>query len=136
MPTPARRAMSSSEAERSADKVTAEVHRLLQRTFITPLDRDQIHRLINAMDDHYWQVRIRAARSLGRLKAVSALDILSAALNHEISNLRKEAAIALGEIGDLRAIPALEAALKDPDPDVRKLTQLALKNIQSANAAR
>ena len=39
------------EAERAADKVTAKVHRLLHRTFITPLDREQIHRLINAMDD-------------------------------------------------------------------------------------
>jgi predicted phosphate transport protein (TIGR00153 family) len=39
------------DAERAADKITAEVHRLLHRTFITPLDRDQIHRLINAMDD-------------------------------------------------------------------------------------
>jgi uncharacterized protein len=38
-------------AERAADKVTAEVHRLLHRTFITPLDREQIHGLINAMDD-------------------------------------------------------------------------------------
>jgi predicted phosphate transport protein (TIGR00153 family) len=38
-------------AERAADKVTAEVHRLLHRTFITPLDREQIHSLINSMDD-------------------------------------------------------------------------------------
>ncbi len=38
-------------AEHAADKITAEVHRLLHRTFITPLDRDQIHRLINSMDD-------------------------------------------------------------------------------------
>ena len=38
-------------AERAADKITAEVHRQLHRTFITPMDRDQIHRLINAMDD-------------------------------------------------------------------------------------
>jgi predicted phosphate transport protein (TIGR00153 family) len=38
-------------AERAADKITAEVHRLLHRTFITPIDRDQIHRLINALDD-------------------------------------------------------------------------------------
>ena len=38
-------------AEHAADKITAEVHRLLHRTFITPLDRDQIHRLINDMDD-------------------------------------------------------------------------------------
>jgi uncharacterized protein len=38
-------------AERAADKVTEEVHRALHRTFITPLDREQIHGLINAMDD-------------------------------------------------------------------------------------
>jgi uncharacterized protein len=39
------------DAERAADKITAEVHRELHRTFITPIDREQIHRLINAMDD-------------------------------------------------------------------------------------
>jgi predicted phosphate transport protein (TIGR00153 family) len=38
-------------AERSADKVTAEVNRLLHKTFITPIDREQIHGLINSMDD-------------------------------------------------------------------------------------
>jgi uncharacterized protein Yka (UPF0111/DUF47 family) len=46
-----RHASAVGDAERAADKITAEVHRLLHRTFITPLDRDQIHRLINAMDD-------------------------------------------------------------------------------------
>jgi uncharacterized protein len=39
------------DAERAADKVTAAVHRLLHKSFITPIDREQIHRLINAMDD-------------------------------------------------------------------------------------
>ncbi len=38
-------------AEHAADRVTAEVNRLLHRTFITPIDREQIHSLINAMDD-------------------------------------------------------------------------------------
>ncbi len=38
-------------AEKAADRITAEVNRLLHRTFITPLDREQIHDLINAMDD-------------------------------------------------------------------------------------
>jgi predicted phosphate transport protein (TIGR00153 family) len=38
-------------AEDHADKITAEVNRLLHRTFITPIDREQIHGLINAMDD-------------------------------------------------------------------------------------
>lgn len=38
-------------AEHEADKITAEVNRLLHKTFITPIDREQIHSLINAMDD-------------------------------------------------------------------------------------
>ena len=46
-----RHAREVDEVERAADRITAEVHRQLHRTFITPIDRDQIHRLINAMDD-------------------------------------------------------------------------------------
>jgi predicted phosphate transport protein (TIGR00153 family) len=38
-------------AERAADRVTQEVNRVLHQTFITPIDRDQIHQLINTMDD-------------------------------------------------------------------------------------
>jgi uncharacterized protein len=40
-----------SRAEHAADRVTAEINRLLHKTFITPIDREQIHELINAMDD-------------------------------------------------------------------------------------
>jgi uncharacterized protein len=39
------------QAERAADKVTHEVNRLIHSTFITPIDREQIHSLINTMDD-------------------------------------------------------------------------------------
>ena len=39
------------DAEHAADRITAEVNRLLHKTFITPIDREQIHGLINAMDD-------------------------------------------------------------------------------------
>lgn len=38
-------------AERDADKITHEAVSLLHKTFITPLDRDQIHQLITRMDD-------------------------------------------------------------------------------------
>ncbi|MSP96368.1 MAG: DUF47 domain-containing protein [Betaproteobacteria bacterium] len=38
-------------AERAADKITHETIALLHKTFITPLDRDQIHQLITNMDD-------------------------------------------------------------------------------------
>lgn len=39
------------EAEHAADRITADTIRLLHTTFITPLDRDHIHQLINALDD-------------------------------------------------------------------------------------
>ncbi len=39
------------DAERAADRVTDEVSRTLHQTFITPLDREHIHSLINSMDD-------------------------------------------------------------------------------------
>lgn len=38
-------------AERAADRITHEVNRALHKTFITPIDREQIHSLINTMDD-------------------------------------------------------------------------------------
>ena len=38
-------------AERAADRVTHDVNRMIHKTFITPIDRDQIHTLINTMDD-------------------------------------------------------------------------------------
>jgi predicted phosphate transport protein (TIGR00153 family) len=39
------------DAEHAADRITAETIRLLHTSFITPLDRDHIHQLVNAMDD-------------------------------------------------------------------------------------
>ena len=38
-------------AERAADRVTHEVNKAIHKTFITPIDREQIHTLINTMDD-------------------------------------------------------------------------------------
>ena len=38
-------------AERAADRITQEVSRAVHKTFITPIDREQIHSLINTMDD-------------------------------------------------------------------------------------
>ncbi|MDD2546980.1 MAG: DUF47 family protein [Burkholderiaceae bacterium] len=38
-------------AEEAADRITNEVNKAIHKTFITPIDREQIHALINAMDD-------------------------------------------------------------------------------------
>jgi len=39
------------DIERSADKITHETISVLHSTFITPFDRNDIHRLISGMDD-------------------------------------------------------------------------------------
>ncbi|MCC7258735.1 MAG: DUF47 domain-containing protein [Gammaproteobacteria bacterium] len=39
------------ELEHAADRVTRETVALLHKTFVTPFDRDDIHRLISRMDD-------------------------------------------------------------------------------------
>jgi HEAT repeat protein len=83
------------------------------------------------MEDDAWQVRIKAANALGRLKAVRGVPALGQNLMAEVSNLRKEAAAALGEIADASALEWLEPCLDDPDPDVRKLIRWAIGRCQS-----
>ncbi|MBR7069376.1 MAG: DUF47 domain-containing protein [Oxalobacter sp.] len=46
-----RRMHTIEEIEKQADDVARETVRALRKTFITPLDRDDIHRLISRMDD-------------------------------------------------------------------------------------
>ena len=86
--------------------------------------------MIASLDDPYWQVRLKSARALGRLRDPSAGAALSGLLSHSISNLRKEAALALGELGDRGLLPALQAAQGDPDPEVRKAIRIALQQIE------
>jgi predicted phosphate transport protein (TIGR00153 family) len=44
-------AQNVSAIEKKADKITHETIQLLHKTFITPLDREDIHKLISRMDD-------------------------------------------------------------------------------------
>ncbi len=97
-------------AERSADRVTQDVNRLLHRTFITPLDRDQIHTLINTMDDVADLIQDSA-------ETMALYDLRS--VNEEITRLsdlsvkcceRVKDAVAL--IGKLADPTMAEAALK------------------------
>ena len=46
-----RRAHNIESIEKRADKITRSTIELLHKTFITPLDRDDIHQLISKMDD-------------------------------------------------------------------------------------
>ena len=79
-------------------------------------------------------VRAQAALSLGKLRDISAVQPLIAALGDEYKSVRKNAAQALGAIGDKSAmVPLAELAQKDSDADVRRETQEAMEMIQKVN---
>ncbi len=65
-------------AERAADRITHEVSKTLHHTFITPIDREHIHSLINSMDDVADLIQDSA-------EAMSLYDIR--AMNDEIRRL-------------------------------------------------
>jgi hypothetical protein len=133
-------------AERAADRVTHDVNRLIHKTFITPIDRDQIHTLINTMDDvadliqdsaetmALYDVR-HMTEEITRLTDLSAkcCDRVSEAV-HMISNLG-DPAIAEAALKTCEEIDKLESdadrvmrsamsKLFRDEPDVREVLKL------------
>jgi HEAT repeat protein len=90
--------------------------------------------LIAALADDFWQVRLKAIRSLGKMKIVRAVHPIGNCITHEQANLRKEAAAALGEIADPAAEPFLVLVANDPDPEVRKNARWGLQRIAASKA--
>ena len=91
--------------------------------------------LIQAIADDYWQVRLKAVRSLGKMKIARAVSPIGACIGHSQANLRKEAAAALGEIADPAGEPFLQPVVDDPDPEVRKNARWAMQRIQASKAS-
>jgi HEAT repeat protein len=84
--------------------------------------------LVGSLADEFWQVRLKAIRSLGKMKIERTVRPIGGCITREQANLRKEAAAALGEIaiGEGEAYFALVA--NDPDPDVQKNARWALQH--------
>ena len=79
-------------------------------------------------------MRLKAIRSLGKMKIDRAVQPIGKCIAHEQANLRKEAAAALGEIADPAAEPYLVLVANDPDPEVRKNARWALQQIAASKA--
>jgi HEAT repeat protein len=91
--------------------------------------------LISVLGDEFWQVRLKAVRSLGKMKVARAVPSVGVCIRHPQANLRKEAAAALGEIADPAGAPFLEPVLDDADPEVRKNARWAMQQIAQKQAA-
>ena len=130
-------------AERSADRVTHEINKAVHKTFITPIDRDDIHQLITRQDDILDLLEDAAQTvSLYDLKAVTpeakrlAELVLACtekvrdavAMLHNMDNSRKIVAIC-EEIDRLESdadhvMRAAMSKLFRDEPDVRNLIKL------------
>jgi HEAT repeat protein len=90
--------------------------------------------LIACLADEFWQVRLKAIRSLGRMKIERSVRPIGSCIGHEQANLRKEAAAALGEIANPDGEAYLVMVADDPDSDVRKNARWGLQQIAAKKA--
>ena len=129
--------------EKQADKVTHSTLELLHKTFITPLDRDDIHKLITRMDDildlmedvgqTIWLYDIKQitpeAKRLAELCQTCCEKVLaSISLLHNMNNAREILSIC-AEIDRLESdadhvMRAAMSKLFREEPDVRNLIKL------------
>lgn len=100
-------------AEHAADDVVKEVNRRLHKTFITPIDRDQIFSLINTMDDVADLIQNGTeAMHLYNVKHVTGEMLQMAELcNHCCIGMRN----AVGMLKDISNPEVAKAALKTCD---------------------
>lgn len=84
-----------------------------------------------------WSARMRAAQTLGRMRATTAIPALASALStDEYAFVRSAAAAALGRVDGPSAVPPLAAALgADAEPRVREAAARALSAMRDPSAA-
>lgn len=129
--------------EKQADKVTHATLELLHKTFITPLDRDDIHQLITRMDDildlmedaaqtislyDIKQITPEAKRLADLCQACCEKVLASVSLLHNMDNAREILGIC-SEIDRLESdadhvMRAAMSKLFREEPDVRNLIKL------------
>ena len=97
-------------AERAADRVTHDVSKMLHKTFITPIDREHIHKLINTMDDVADLIQDSAeTMSLYDVRKMTEEIVRLTDLSVKCCERVKDAVYMLDKIADPRTA---EAALK------------------------
>lgn len=93
-------------------------------------DLPTVTALLHALNDPVWQVREETATTLGKLRALTALDALIAALGDDYWQVRLRATRALGSLGERRAALPIAALLTSPISNLRKEAALALGELR------
>ncbi|HEY7772783.1 MAG TPA: HEAT repeat domain-containing protein [Marinagarivorans sp.] len=85
--------------------------------------------LIAGLKDENWQVRVEAAKGIGRLNVTAGADALVAATEDSMWQVQEKAAEAIGKIGAISSIPALLTCVKNPISNLRKAAVAAVGEI-------
>ena len=116
--------------EKQADKITHDTIELLHKTFITPLDRDDIHKLITRMDDILDLLEDAAQTiSLYDLKATTAEARRLAELSLACAEKVKAAVTLLHNMDNARAILAICAEIDRLESDADHVMRAAMSKL-------
>ncbi len=91
-----------------------------------------VDQIVARIDDPSAEVRRRAARTLGAMRArdaVMGLILLTSPEGESVASVRAAAVAALGRIADTSAKEAVMAAKDDPDQYVRDAARIALREL-------
>ncbi|MBV8261137.1 MAG: DUF47 domain-containing protein [Paraburkholderia sp.] len=117
-------------AEKQADKLTREANDLLHKTFITPIDRDEIHKLITAMDDCLDLMEdVATAISLYDVRSVTAE---ASQLAHVVTASAQRVQFAVGMLSDMKQAREILKACEDIDrleSDADRLLRSAMSKL-------
>jgi len=92
------------EVEHKCDFLTHEIIQRLNRTFVTPLDREDIHSLARSLDDV--MDAIDASATLVRLYRLESVRVGARELAHVITSSSKEVRLAFGALAESKSLIA------------------------------
>jgi len=118
------------EAEHAADRITAETIRLLHKTFITPLDRDHIHQLVNAIDDICDLIQDTSeSTSMYDVRAVSQESVRLADIAVKCCERVRDVVELLGKGGNFEAILKTNEEIDRLESDADRVLRSALSRL-------
>jgi predicted phosphate transport protein (TIGR00153 family) len=118
------------EAEHAADRITAETIRLLHKTFITPLDRDHIHQLVNAIDDICDLIQDTSeSTSMYDVRAVSQESVRLADIALKCCERVRDVVELLGKGGNFEAILKTNEEIDRLESDADRVLRSALSRL-------
>jgi len=118
------------EIETAADRVTHETIALLHKTFITPLDRDDLHKLISSMDDILDLTQdVAESVMLYDIQSVTPEAIQLASLSQMCSERVRDAVRMLSNMNNAEAILRLCKEIDQLESDADRVMRSAMSKL-------